>query len=61
LKLAGKKSWNGYGWDKVNVQLEREPLLSYGTVLTAAPKTYITHPINYKVPSFGVDSDVIDT
>jgi hypothetical protein len=61
LKLAGKKSWNGYGWDKVNVQLEREPLLSYGTVLTAAPKKYITHPINYKVPSFGVDSDVLDT
>jgi hypothetical protein len=37
LKLAGKKSWNGYGWDKLNVQLksEREPLLSYGTVKTA--------------------------
>ena len=61
LKLAGKKSWNGYGWDKLNVQLEREPLLSYGTVLTAAPKKGIDHPINYPVPSFGVDSDILES
>ena len=32
LKKAGKTNWNGYGWDKLNVQLEREPLLSYGNV-----------------------------
>ena len=37
LKRSGKKSWNGYGWDKLNVQLDetREPLLSYGIVETA--------------------------
>jgi hypothetical protein len=47
LKLTGKKSWNGFGWDKNLVQVEREPLLSYGKVLTAAPKHGISHPINY--------------
>ena len=61
LKRAGKSSWNGYGWDKVNVQLDREPLLSYGKVKTAAPKKGIDHPINYPVPSFGLDSDIADT
>jgi hypothetical protein len=32
LKLSGKKSWNGYGWDNVHAQLDqdsqRENLLS---------------------------------
>jgi hypothetical protein len=36
LKLSGKKSWNGYGWDSVHVQLDqdsqREPLIARGSV-----------------------------
>ena len=65
LKKAGKKSWNGYGWDTVHVQLEenseREPLLARGAVDTAALKKGLDHPINYGVPNFGVDQDILDS
>jgi hypothetical protein len=36
-------------------------LLSAGKVETAAPKEKITYPINYKVPNFGVDQDIVDS
>ena len=63
LNKSGKKSWDGYGWDKLNVQIDfkREPLLSYGTVETAQPHPGINYPINYKVPNFGVDHDILDS
>lgn len=59
LVKSGKKNWDGYGWDTVHVQINeesnRDPLLSSGSVGTAANKKGIDHPINYGVPSFGVD------
>ena len=41
--------------------IEREPLLSYGKVASAYHEPAIKYPINYKVPSFGVDSDITDS
>ena len=40
---------------------QREPLVSYGSVKTAALKKGESHPKNYAVPNFGVDSDILDT
>ena len=37
------------------VMLQREPLLSW------APKAPKSHPVDYFVPNFGIDEDVIDT
>ena len=61
--------WSGERWNYVQVDEEsgvyidksREPLVSYGKVDSAAPKSKITHPINYSVPNFGVDSDIADS
>ena len=65
LELSGKKSWNGYGWDSVHVQLDqdsqREPLIARGSVSTAALVKGENHPKNYAVPNFGVDSDILDS
>ena len=63
LAKSGKKNWNGYGWDSVHVQLdsERDPLLARGTVGTAAFTKGLDHPINYGIPSFGVDQDILDS
>ena len=36
-------------------------MLSAGNVETAAPREKITYPINYKVPNFGVDQDIVDS
>ena len=41
--------------------IKREPLLSYGTVETAQPHPGINYPINYAVPDFGIDSDILDS
>jgi hypothetical protein len=46
---------------KVFSQAEREPLLSYGKVKSAYHDPGIKYPINYKVPSFGVDNDISDS
>ena len=40
---------------------QREPLVSYGNVNTAALKKGESHPKNYAVPNFGVDSDILDS
>jgi hypothetical protein len=36
-------------------------LLSYGKVKSAYHDPGIKYPINYKVPSFGVDNDITDS
>jgi hypothetical protein len=40
---------------------QREPLVSYGSVKTAALKKGDSHPKNYAVPNFGVDTDILDS
>jgi len=40
---------------------QREPLVSYGSVKTAALKKGESHPKNYAVPNFGVDTDILDS
>jgi len=54
---------DGQTWNFVQVDSEsglymkaqREPLVSYGNVKTAAFKKADAHPKNYGVPNFGVD------
>ena len=41
--------------------MQREPLISYGAVKSAYHESGIKYPINYKVPSFGVDNDISDS
>lgn len=41
--------------------IEREPLISYGKVRSAYHDAGIKYPINYAVPSFGVDNDIADS
>jgi hypothetical protein len=41
--------------------IQREPLLSYGKVASVYHEPAIKYPINYKVPNFGVDSDINDS
>ena len=36
-------------------------MLSRGAVETAAPKEIRNYPIDYFVPNYGVDSDIINT
>ena len=57
-----KNTESKYGkWDipkedvQLDAQLDREPLLSW------KPKAPKTHPIDYFVPNFGLDEDVVST
>ncbi len=64
MKKLGVKSYGGFGWEKylqLDSDIQREPLLAYGSVETAQPHPGINYPINYSVPNFGVDSDILDS
>ena len=64
MKKLGVKSYGGFGWEKylqLDSDIQREPLFSNGKVETAQPHAPPSHLVNYAVPNFGINSDILDT